>query len=303
MCSRTEVLVLDKGFPAIGGFVDASSGVLTSEAACPGAARSDAAGYNVVRPRDAAGSAAASPAAASPAAASPDAASPDAASHYATNSHAAHSGVACPSAANREAVCPDVPRNRARLAVVGIGAAAGAALLVAASVLSGGVADPGVVVPVALASLCAWVAIDDLRTLTIPDLAVVAIALIGAALRIFGAADDPLAVTTATVGADLAMSGGLLWLVRELGYRRRGYDILGFGDVKLSAAFGLLLGAEGFAMALLAASLTGLAIALARALWRRALHRNAKLPFGALLAPAAFIVWWIAGPVPTVFFD
>lgn len=83
-----------------------------------------------------------------------------------------------------------------------------------------------------------------------------------------------------------------LWLVAR-GYRAlRGQHGLGGGDPKLLGAIGLWLGWRGLAPTVLAACLLGLAGVV---LWRLASGRSvdpfARLPFGTLLAPAAFLVW------------
>ncbi|UOM34665.1 prepilin peptidase [Acuticoccus sp. I52.16.1] len=159
----------------------------------------------------------------------------------------------------------------------------------------------GVLAPalgLAVAALCALVAVVDARTFTIPDGAVAALAGLAVVLRWAAglATGQGTATLLPVLALDLALSAGALWAVREVFYRRRGVDVLGFGDVKLAGAAGLLVGAAGFAAALLAASLLGLVIAGGMALAGRRVDRSTKLPFGALLAPAVFAVWWMAGP-------
>ena len=171
------------------------------------------------------------------------------------------------------------------VAAAGVALAAGALASPAAAARLLPLAGP------ALAALALWIAAHDARTLTIPDGAILALAAIAVALRLagrdFGAALPLLA-------ADALLCGGALLLLREAFWRLRGLDALGLGDVKLAAACGLLLGTAGFAGALLAASLAGLAAAGLATLGGRDMRR-AKMPFGALLAPAAVVVWWAAG--------
>jgi hypothetical protein len=59
------------------------------------------------------------------------------------------------------------------------------------------------------------------------------------------------------MAVDMGLAGGGVWLLREAYFRRHGFDSIGFGDVKLAAAGGILIGADGFASALLLASLAG----------------------------------------------
>lgn len=141
----------------------------------------------------------------------------------------------------------------------------------------------------------AW---QDMADLTIPDDAIVALAVLGAGFRLADDASigEPLAGAALAMALDVVLCGGLLLVVREVFFRRRGYEGLGFGDVKLAAAGGALAGTSGFAWALLAASLAGIAVALFRG--TRSFRVGAagsaeKLPFGALLAPALWVAWLI----------
>lgn len=147
-----------------------------------------------------------------------------------------------------------------------------------------------------LVPILAFIAVEDARRLTIPDLANLALGLLALAWRASTAFrdGDTLNATMIALAVDLLLSGGVLWAFREVYFRLRGFDGLGFGDVKLAAAGGLLLGASRFAFALLLGSLCGLLFVLAR----RRLTRRAPtpglvepLPFGAFLAPAFFIAW------------
>lgn len=141
------------------------------------------------------------------------------------------------------------------------------------------------VVPATLA-MFAWIAMSDWRRFIIPDGPVIAVALLGAALRLGEAGASSLDLL-------IVVGDGLLWgvlflSIREIYFRRRGFDGLGFGDVKLAFASAVLLGVAGFAWALLLASLSGLAAAFA------ARHRGRRLdriPFGAFLAPACGLIW------------
>ena len=146
---------------------------------------------------------------------------------------------------------------------------------------------------VALVAVGLWIVRSDVSHYIVPDEAVAALAAIGATLRLSsdGVLGEPI-VPVAQLAFDAALSGGMLWAVREVGYRRRGYDVLGFGDVKLGAAAGLLVGAMGFTWALLVASVAGLLAAAVRAAFMRELpSASMRLPFAAFLAPASVAVW------------
>ncbi len=140
---------------------------------------------------------------------------------------------------------------------------------------------------VGLGLVIGWIAWRYARDFVVPDGAALAFAALALALRL--GVDGVSAEAAAAALAAGALCGGALWAVREAFYRLRGHDGLGFGDVKLAAGCGVLLGASGFALALLAASLAGIAAAL--------VARRTKLPFGALLAPAALLTW-AAGLAP-----
>ncbi|BBE73680.1 prepilin peptidase [Oharaeibacter diazotrophicus] len=175
-----------------------------------------------------------------------------------------------------------------------------AALAAVAVVLAAGGGREAVAVA-AVVALTAWVAVEDAASFTIPDGAVVGLALVGAAVRLADARAFglPLADEALRAAVEVALTGGALWLVREIFYRRRGFDGLGFGDVKLGAAGGVLVGAPGFAAALAAASAAGVAVLLVRHGRSQSL-RAEKLAFGTLLAPALALVFALARLAPDV---
>ncbi|MEO3386700.1 prepilin peptidase [Mesorhizobium sp. CAU 1741] len=144
---------------------------------------------------------------------------------------------------------------------------------------------------VILGGLAAWIVVSDLRSWTIPDGAVVALGLLGILLRIPLQA-APLMMVDASLALvlDFVLCGGALLLLREYYFRTRGADGIGLGDVKLAGAAALLLGTFGFAWALLLASVLGLLVVVVV----RAMKPNMRfdrIPFGALLAPASWLMW------------
>lgn len=84
---------------------------------------------------------------------------------------------------------------------------------------------------------------------------------------------------------------GALWLI-GFGYKRlRGREGLGGGDPKLLGAIGLWLGWRMLPAVLLLAALTGLALVLVGMVRGRAAKLDDRMPFGALLAIAAYPAW------------
>lgn len=88
-----------------------------------------------------------------------------------------------------------------------------------------------------------------------------------------------------------AVGFGLLWAIARLYHATRGRDGLGGGDPKLLGAIGLWLGWQALPIVLLGASLAGLGLVVARLVMRQPVKADDRLPFGALLAAAAFAVW------------
>lgn len=170
-------------------------------------------------------------------------------------------------------------------------------LLVASFLLAGfsilrSPAATAMIVPMALL-LTAWIVWSDIGDYVIPDVPLVALAFLAVPGRIAAPLfefDAPLAALVFVL--DGLVAGGSVLLVREVYFRRRGHDGIGFGDVKLAAVGGLLCGLSGFAASLLIASLAGLVIAgVAGCLKSGEFSR--KLPFGAILAPVLLVVWII----------
>ena len=151
------------------------------------------------------------------------------------------------------------------------------------------------------AVLAWWVAVvatvrSDLRAFVIPDGASAATAALGLAVA-FGA--PLLAGDGAVQACDAALSAlatgaacfALFWLT-GIAFRSLGRDALGFGDVKLAGAAGLWLAPGDAATALEIAALA--AIAARQVARRGGSLRDKPVPFGAVLAPAAWLVFLLA---------
>jgi leader peptidase (prepilin peptidase)/N-methyltransferase len=140
--------------------------------------------------------------------------------------------------------------------------------------------------PLAAGPLCAVavcltaVLVADGRWMVIPDVYVVALAILGLA----GAAQ--IGWLMAAVGA--ALGGGLLAAVRWAFLRFARLEGLGLGDVKLMAAIGLLVGPAGVLWVVIVASAFGAIWILLRG--RTADGRRPMAPFGACAAAPAFVV-------------
>ncbi len=92
---------------------------------------------------------------------------------------------------------------------------------------------------------------------------------------------------------------GLLWLI-GWGYRRlRGREGLGGGDPKLLGAIGLWLGWRMLPFVLVLASLAGLGAVLIAAIRGKPMAATDRLPFGALMAIAAYPLWLVMIAFPS----
>lgn len=89
---------------------------------------------------------------------------------------------------------------------------------------------------------------------------------------------------------------GLLWLVAEGYYRLRKVEGMGFGDVKLAAMFGALLGPAGTLFTIFLAAFAGSLVGVTLMARGRGGMRTA-LPFGVFLAPAAMVAWLWGAPI------
>ena len=118
-------------------------------------------------------------------------------------------------------------------------------------------------------------ALIDLKTLRLPDLLTVAIAV--CALILAALSGHVVSGVIAAVAAAAVLYGLKLWLER-----RHARPMLGLGDIKLVAALALWLGLRTPAMIALAAIL-GLALVLIQ-------KRKDAIPFGPMIAAGAFIV-------------
>jgi leader peptidase (prepilin peptidase) / N-methyltransferase len=179
-------------------------------------------------------------------------------------------------------------RGRCRTCAAAIDPAQPLAEALAAAIgAAAGLVVPG---PEALAgSVFGWLllasALLDWRAFWLPDRLTAALALAGAA----SAFAFPPAPVDRAIGA--AAGFATLWLVGAVYRLGRGREGLGGGDPKLAGAIGLWLGWRALPLLLLAASAVGLAAVLAARLAGRPVARDTRVPFGTLLALAAYPLW------------
>jgi leader peptidase (prepilin peptidase) / N-methyltransferase len=133
----------------------------------------------------------------------------------------------------------------------------------------------------------------DARTCLLPD--IVTWGAVGCGV-VAAAALDPYEKWHAAAGATMraAVTALALALLRWCYARLRTREGLGFGDVKLAAAVGAWLPLEAIPMCFgLAASAALVAVLLAR-LRGEAISGSTKIPFGAFLCPALWLIFYVS---------
>ena len=161
------------------------------------------------------------------------------------------------------------------LAALGIGVIAGLAV-------PGTTALAGAVFGWLLLTLAAL----DVTDFWLPDPLTMALALAGLTTGVAGV-EPPL--NDRLIGGAAGFAS--LWLIGFAYKRLRGREGLGGGDPKLLGAIGLWLGWRILPAVLLLAALTGLAFVLVGMVRGRAAKLDDRMPFGALLAIAAYPAW------------
>jgi leader peptidase (prepilin peptidase)/N-methyltransferase len=144
------------------------------------------------------------------------------------------------------------------------------------------------------AILLIWISVIDIKRFEIPDLAVLLLLVSGA----FDAASaNESAFIDRVVGAIIWPL--LLWSL-AFGFRKlRGFDGLGFGDVKLVSGLGIWLGFTGMIWVVMAASLSGIVLlcgALAFKNANRVEYMQSAVAFGPFLCLCAWGVN-VVGPI------
>jgi len=122
----------------------------------------------------------------------------------------------------------------------------------------------------------------DLETQRLPNVLTVPGIALGALFSVW----MPPGLIASLTGA--ALGGGILLGLRWLWRRFTGVNAMGLGDVKMLAMIGAFLGWQQVWLVLLLASLSGSVLGIALIAFR-AKTMKSRLPFGTLLAVAAFI--------------
>ncbi len=141
-----------------------------------------------------------------------------------------------------------------------------------------------------IASLMIVIAVVDLKMMVVPNQLVVAIAVLSI-LEFFLRIDPPW--HDRLIGA--AVVGGSLALLLIFGGKAYGRDVLGWGDVKLAAVCGLMLGWRSALLSLFIAALAAVLLVAVLKLLRRIPKDGSTIPFAPALA-AGIIICRYCGP-------
>ena len=135
----------------------------------------------------------------------------------------------------------------------------------------------------------------DCNTRLLPDELTLGLLWAGLLAGAFGLfIDAPSAVLGATAGY------ASLWLIYRGMKLVTGREGLGYGDMKLLAAIGAWCGWQTLPFIVLAASVSGLAVAAVLLVSRR-MKKNEAIPFGPYLAAAAWLFFIYGWPLPSSF--
>ena len=122
----------------------------------------------------------------------------------------------------------------------------------------------------------------DLEHQILPDVITLPGIVIGLAVSAF----LPPGLTSAFLGA--LVGGGVLFVIGEAWYRLRGIEAMGFGDVKMLAMIGALLGLKLVILTFVVSSFIGGIVGAILIVTRRG-SLASKVPFGTFIAIAALI--------------
>ncbi|HEY2432121.1 MAG TPA: prepilin peptidase [Vicinamibacterales bacterium] len=102
--------------------------------------------------------------------------------------------------------------------------------------------------------------------------------------------------------AGMVVGGGILWVIAEAWFRLRKIEAMGFGDVKMLAMVGAVLGLRLVLLTFILSTMIGGVVAVALIATRRA-NMATAVPFGTMLAAAALaaslygdviLAWYLA---------
>ncbi len=144
-----------------------------------------------------------------------------------------------------------------------------------------------------LAGTMGAIAFEDWRRLRVPDAWNLLAALGGFVVVLLDAWSwgGDLLAALGWPAISMILCGGAFYLLREVFFRLRGIEGLGFGDVKLAATGGIWLGWELFPVAVMIAAVGAIVWIVVAVALRRGWPRERKIPFAAFLAPAIWFCW------------
>lgn len=154
---------------------------------------------------------------------------------------------------------------------------------------SGAVADAGwptMAASVVLGGMLLLLATLDITHFWLPDRLTVPLGAAGLVAQAMGIGPGLASGVLA-----MALGFGALWLVGAVYRAVRGHEGLGGGDPKMLAAIGAWLAPESLPWVVLLAALLGIAVTAFGRVAGRSAHRFTRLPFGALMAAAAWPLW------------
>ena len=96
--------------------------------------------------------------------------------------------------------------------------------------------------------------------------------------------------------AGILAGGGVLWVIAELWYRLRKIEAMGFGDVKMLAMVGAVLGLRLVLVTFVLSTMIGGVVAVVLLATRRA-HMATAVPYGTMLAVAALVASLYGDPL------
>jgi leader peptidase (prepilin peptidase) / N-methyltransferase len=155
----------------------------------------------------------------------------------------------------------------------------------------GSLAWPAAVASTLLGILMIAGAEIDARTFLLPDVVTLGTLVLGILAALALNPHDPGVSAGAAVARAFGAAAGLL-LVRWCYMRLRGREGLGLGDVKLAAAIGAWLPLEAIPMCFALATTGALVLVVLAQVCGRRMHAATRLPFGAFLCPALWLVFY-----------
>ncbi|MCH9807973.1 MAG: A24 family peptidase [Alphaproteobacteria bacterium] len=139
------------------------------------------------------------------------------------------------------------------------------------------------------------IAVSDVKSLVVPD--VLCLPAIAAGLIASGQFINPHVALIVDPDHLIGAAAGFaaFWGLREAYYHLRGREGMGLGDAKLAAAGGAWIGWQDLPLVVLVASAGLLAVVAAMLIIpsRQPVAYDLRLPFGAALAPAIWVIWLI----------